>query len=136
MEKRIEKKVIKLREPLTESTEKALLSELLALEGVSAAELADQRIKIRYDFPQICFAEIWSLLNSYLDKNKLGLIQRGCLNLVAYMQENEKEHLFNPAHWQFFVRDIHVHHHALRQATNANNQKHLWRKHQLTHRSE
>ncbi len=132
MESRIENRSIKLRKPLTDSAGKALLSDLNALEGVRMAQVAAQTIEIEYDFPLLCFSEIWSLLNSRLETNHLGRMQKWRLSLLAYMQENEKDHMLKPAHWHLFVRDIHVHHSALRQAASANRKKQLWRKHQKT----
>ena len=136
MENRRESRTIKLRKSLTDSAEKALLSDVLTLEGVKSAEINDLQIDISYDFPLICFSEIWTVLNSRLETSSLGQMQRWRLSLIAYMQENEKQHLFKPAHWHLFVRDIHVHHHTLRQTVHNNNHKHLWRKQQQTPPSE
>lgn len=132
MESRIENISIKLRKPLTDEAGKGVLSDLSVLEEVKTAEVLAQSIHIKYEFPRVCFAQIWSLLNKRIETDKLSRMQRWRLRLIAYMQENEQAHLLKPAHWHLFVRDVHVHHYVLRQAASANKQKQLWRKHQKT----
>jgi len=116
--------------PLADEVLASLREDLLALEGVTRLERDGPRLRVDYRFPACSFARIWHLVRGAATGRRIGSLARLRCATAAFAEENERDHLLNPAHWYRYVRDLYARCGLAGSPAGAGEHRQPWRRHQ------
>lgn len=112
--------------PATTEEERQRLQQcLLELEAVDGVEIDGPQCRITYAFPDITFAHILSRLREEI-REPLPFIDRLRYDLIAVMENNERDYRLQPCGWHYYLQHIHARRFDLRHSGSRDNRKQQW----------
>lgn len=116
---------ILLPESSTEEEHRRLQQCLLEPEAVDGVEIDGRKCRISYRFPDITFAAILSRLREEI-RTPSSLANRLRYDLIAVMEENERDHRLQPCGWHDYLQHIHARRFDPRHKGSRDTRKQQW----------
>lgn len=95
-----------------------------------AVEINASQVTLEYEFPATSFADIWEVLCALLPVPRIAFLDRLRHALLAFAEQNERDHALYPANWYIYVEDIYLRYAGLREQRTTRRRKLLWRRYQ------
>jgi len=84
-----------------------LQDRLLKLETVEEVKIDGMQCRVRYRFPEMTFSVIQSVLLEEIRASS-SFVSRLYCGFLAFMEENERDHLLEPCGWHYYLQHIHA----------------------------
>ena len=122
------KHIINLKNDLTDEEMRTLQTTIASLQGLLGLTVQSRHIEVEYEFPKLCFSEIWEVIRESINSSNIGLFYTLRLCLLSFVEQNEREHLLYPHNWDTYVEDIYVYYYDYAQTGGDNVRKKMWRR--------
>lgn len=109
-------------------TEREVIRDLLAVDGVEAADFQGAEIRIHYRFPEVALDSLLGVFEGYQDRLRLRPLQRVRLRILAYMEENERVAAASACGWRRYLEDIYSRYFNTGMPEQGDVRKQTWRK--------
>ncbi|MEX2524983.1 MAG: hypothetical protein WD750_08495 [Gammaproteobacteria bacterium] len=118
-------RIVLLPETVSEAERRRLRDRLLELDAVEGVTIDGRQCRITYAFPDITFAAIRSRLQKEIH-SPFPLFNRLRCDVVAVMEENERDYRLQPCGWHYYLQHIHARRFDPRHTGGRDNRKQQW----------
>jgi len=111
-----------------------IMAELNSHDAVTAVSVDESVLTLRYTFPQFVFGNAWHIINRHIDKPVTSVFASIKYKLLAWIEDNEREHLHSHTGWNRYIQDIYVGHYHQQHSVSSQTKK-TWQNYQAATKS-
>lgn len=88
----------------------AIVAELNNIEAVTSLTIDSTDLTINYNFPDLVISSVWQIINHHTDTIAFNYVDKLWYGLIAWKEDNERDHLYSRSGWDRYIQDIYVGH--------------------------